>query len=105
MSHKKRRYSPKSIVIREPASVIEDVVFSRNISKNREYTWNNSNIWNLLGRDLPLFVNLRGIYEPYNYTRKIVCFDTFIGFQHLDEKDGKDGRMETLKRAKDTRNT
>jgi hypothetical protein len=28
------------------------------------------------------------MYEPYNYTRKIVGFDTFEGFPHVNEKDG-----------------
>lgn len=32
------------------------------------------------GGNLALFNNLRGIYEPFNYTRKIVGFDTFNGF-------------------------
>jgi len=40
------------------------------------------------GRDLSLFQNFRGLYEPYNYTRKIVGFDTFEGFISLHEKDG-----------------
>ena len=35
-----------------------------------------------------LLSNLRGIYEPYNYTRKIVGFDTFSGFYEVDTKDG-----------------
>jgi len=28
------------------------------------------------------------MYEPYNYTRKIVGFDTFEGFSGIDGKDG-----------------
>jgi hypothetical protein len=40
------------------------------------------------GNNLALFESLRGMYEPYNYTRKIVGFDTFEGFPHVDEKDG-----------------
>ena len=40
------------------------------------------------GRVIPLLQNLRGIYEPYNYTRKIIGFDTFTGFTELNEKDG-----------------
>lgn len=40
------------------------------------------------GQNLSLFLNLRGIYEPYNYNRKIVGFDTFEGFKEIDEKDG-----------------
>jgi hypothetical protein len=43
----------------------------------------------LWGQNLALFESFRGIYEPYNYTRKIVGFDTFEGFPHVDEKDGK----------------
>ena len=33
------------------------------------------------GPNLALLSSLRGIYEPYNYTRKIVGFDTFDGFK------------------------
>jgi hypothetical protein len=40
------------------------------------------------GQNLALFESFRGIYEPYNYTRKIVGFDTFEGFASVDEKDG-----------------
>lgn len=40
------------------------------------------------GQNLALFESFRGIYEPYNYNRKIVGFDTFEGFKSLDEKDG-----------------
>ncbi|MDR2162539.1 MAG: TylF/MycF family methyltransferase [Clostridiales Family XIII bacterium] len=43
----------------------------------------------LWGNNLALFESLRGIYEPYNYMRKIVGFDTFEGFPHVNEKDGK----------------
>ena len=31
---------------------------------------------------------MRGIYEPYNYGRKIIGFDTFEGFVNINEKDG-----------------
>lgn len=40
------------------------------------------------GATLAQLVNLRGIYEPYNHSRKIYGFDTFEGFPSLDEKDG-----------------
>lgn len=40
------------------------------------------------GQNLVLFANFRGIYEPYNYNRKIIGFDTFSGFPGVDEKDG-----------------
>jgi hypothetical protein len=41
------------------------------------------------GQNLALFESFRGMYEPYNYTRKIVGFDTFAGFASVNEKDGK----------------
>ncbi len=40
------------------------------------------------GRDLTLFQALRGIYEPYNYGRRVVGFDTFSGFPSVDARDG-----------------
>lgn len=40
------------------------------------------------GQNLALFSTLRGIYEPYNYTRKLIGFDTFSGFPSVSEKDG-----------------
>ena len=40
------------------------------------------------GRDLALFVALRGIYEPYNYGRRIIGFDTFEGFPSVHASDG-----------------
>ncbi len=32
------------------------------------------------GATMSLLTNLRGIYEPHNYLRKIIGFDTFAGF-------------------------
>ena len=40
------------------------------------------------GQNLALFTNLRGIYEPYNYNRKVVGFDTWEGFPSVNSKDG-----------------
>jgi len=40
------------------------------------------------GQNLALFSNLRGMYEPFNYNRKIIGFDTFAGFPSVDAKDG-----------------
>lgn len=40
------------------------------------------------GQNLALFMALRGMYEPYNHTRKIVGFDTFNGLTGVEEKDG-----------------
>jgi hypothetical protein len=42
------------------------------------------------GQNLALFSSFRGMYEPYNYNRRIVGFDTFSGFPAISEKDGKD---------------
>ncbi len=40
------------------------------------------------GQNLVTLNNLRGIYEPYNYSRKIIGFDTFEGFTDISKKDG-----------------
>lgn len=41
------------------------------------------------GQNLALFESFRGMYEPYNYNRKIIGFDTFSGFPEVDnQKDG-----------------
>ena len=41
------------------------------------------------GQNLALFSSFRGIFEPYNYTRKVVGFDTFSGFSSISEEDGE----------------
>jgi hypothetical protein len=46
------------------------------------------------GKNLALFESLRGIYEPYNYSRKIIGFDTFSGFPSVHKKDGSDDIVE-----------
>ncbi len=40
------------------------------------------------GQNLSLFTSLRGMYEPYNITRKIIGFDTFEGFPTIHPNDG-----------------
>jgi hypothetical protein len=40
------------------------------------------------GQNLALWSSLRGIYEPYNHTRRIVGFDTFGGFSTPCVQDG-----------------
>jgi hypothetical protein len=40
------------------------------------------------GQNLALFQSFRSIYEPYNYTRKVIGFDTFSGFAGTSEVDG-----------------
>jgi hypothetical protein len=41
------------------------------------------------GQNMSLFGSLRGIYEPFNYNRTIVGFDTFEGFPEVSPEDGK----------------
>jgi hypothetical protein len=40
------------------------------------------------GRRLALFLALRELYEPYNFSRVVVGFDTFSGFPEVGEYDG-----------------
>ena len=42
------------------------------------------------GHNLALFSSFRGMYEPYNHTRKIIGFDTWSGFPSIAEQDGAD---------------
>jgi hypothetical protein len=41
------------------------------------------------GTNLALFESLRAIYDPYNYTRKVIGFDTYDGYDNISEEDGK----------------
>jgi hypothetical protein len=45
------------------------------------------------GQSLAVFSSLRGMYEPYNHTRRIVGFDTFEGFPTVHEADGDDSAV------------
>ncbi len=40
------------------------------------------------GANMSLFEAFRSVYEPYNWTRKVVGFDTFEGYPAIGEKDG-----------------
>lgn len=40
------------------------------------------------GQTMVQFMNLRAIHEPYNYTRKVIGFDTFSGYRGISVKDG-----------------
>lgn len=40
------------------------------------------------GATMSTLCNLRGIYEPFNHSRKIFGFDTFSGFINVHELDG-----------------
>ncbi len=41
------------------------------------------------GQNLSLFLNFRGIYEPYNMQKKIIGFDTFSGFPSISKHENK----------------
>ncbi len=43
------------------------------------------------GQTMVQLMALRAIYEPYNFTRKIIGFDTFTGYRGISPKDGKSG--------------
>ncbi len=47
------------------------------------------------GQNLSLFQSLRSIYEPFNYSRRIVGFDTWEGFPSVHEKDGTGSSVQT----------
>ena len=54
------------------------------------------------GQNLSLFQNLRTIYEPTHYHRKVIGFDTFEGFIDVAPEDGvsdyaKPGNVRTVK--------
>jgi hypothetical protein len=40
------------------------------------------------GANLALFESLRAVHEPYNWTRKVVGFDTFEGYPAISNQDG-----------------
>jgi hypothetical protein len=46
------------------------------------------------GQDVTLLYNLRAIHEPYNFTRKVVGFDTFKGYPNVS---GNDNVSDTIK--------
>ena len=48
------------------------------------------------GTNLALFESLRAIYDPYNFTRKVIGFDTYDGYENLT---GNDGAGELVKRG------
>lgn len=39
------------------------------------------------GQNMALFSAFRGMYEPYNYTRRVIGFDTFNGFPEVSDED------------------
>jgi hypothetical protein len=47
------------------------------------------------GANLAIFESLRAVYEPYNYTRKVIGFDTFKGYASISAKDGVDNLVMT----------
>ena len=57
----------------------------------------------LWGQDMALFESLHGIHEPFNYTRRLIGFDTFAGFPSVsdDDKDAKRGDFSTTQNYED----
>jgi len=47
------------------------------------------------GQNIILFENLRAIYEPFNYDRRIIGFDTFEGYANLSSKDKQSETIKT----------
>ena len=45
------------------------------------------------GRHLALFNSFRAFFEPYNFYRKIIGFDTFEGFKNSSNIDGNSDRV------------
>jgi hypothetical protein len=39
------------------------------------------------GQDVVTLYNLKAVHEPYNFTRKVIGFDTFSGYPSISEKD------------------
>jgi hypothetical protein len=46
------------------------------------------------GANLALFDSLRAVYEPYNYTRHVIGFDTFAGYPAPRPQDGVDAHVQ-----------
>lgn len=46
------------------------------------------------GQNMALFSAFRGMYEPYNYTRRIIGFDTFDGFPQIASEDNPSKKVE-----------
>lgn len=44
------------------------------------------------GANLALFQSFRGVYEPYNYTRKVIGFDTFEGYPDTMKEEDKNSK-------------
>lgn len=51
------------------------------------------------GQNLSLFLNFRGIYEPYNMQKKIIGFDTFSGFPSTSKHEKKGNKKLARKGA------
>ena len=46
------------------------------------------------GQNMALFTTFRSIFEPYNFTRRVIGFDTFCGFPSVSNKDGTSASIE-----------
>ncbi|TAH37970.1 MAG: crotonobetainyl-CoA--carnitine CoA-transferase [Bacteroidetes bacterium] len=86
---------PEAELMRNPGLFLNPADLRKFLFMNDLYQ-RNKNIHGLImefgvrwGQNLALFQSLRSIYEPYNYSRRIVGFDTWEGFPSVHEKDGK----------------
>jgi hypothetical protein len=53
------------------------------------------------GQNMGLFSAFRGMYEPYNYTRRIIGFDTFFGFPEISDQDAANQKDKTSTKVGD----
>jgi hypothetical protein len=47
------------------------------------------------GQNLALFSVFRSIFEPYNFMRRLIGFDTFTGFPSVSSHDGNSNYIQT----------
>lgn len=85
---KERLYSQSSLYM--PRQELARVLALSDIYRNYVIETNGvlMELGTCYGRTAAILTNLRGILEPYNFTRKLVIFDTFTGLLGTDRHDG-----------------
>lgn len=80
---------PKNLALYQRRDVIADILSMNEIYKKIKHVpgvlMEFGTLW---GRRLALLIALRELYEPYDYTRKVIGFDTFSGFPDVHHNDG-----------------
>jgi hypothetical protein len=80
---------PKNLALYQRRDVIADILSINDIYKKIKHVpgvlMEFGTLW---GRRLALLIALREIYEPYDYTRQVIGFDTFAGFPDVHHNDG-----------------